>query len=790
MSKLRVLRVLAPLASVLVLALVLQPSGSAGTSVPKQLLTGFTESEAADAGPDNGWAANRELADGRVGLHAFQRALEQRAAIVRTTEQAAPALAAQQWTFDGPKSVGGRVVDISVDPKTLNTVYVAAAGGGVWKSTDAAGHFQPAWPADLTQSIGAIAQGSDATLYVGTGEANPGGGSIVYGGTGVYRSSDGGAHWKQVGLPDSYAIGRIAVDPKDPKKVFVAASGPLFQGGGERGVYRSSDGGETWKQVLAGANDTTGASDVVIDPSDPKRVYAVMWDHLRTPDDRIYGGTGSGLYRSIDGGDTWKRIGDSVMPSAKTLGRIGVAVAPSDGKRLYAIASNTDGSLKGFYTSTDGGDTWSEGDAAGAIGVDGTTYEWWFSRISVDPLNPLHVFVAGLGLRVSRDGGTTFTVQNPLGLGLIHADQHAVVWDPLLPGRVYLGNDGGVYVNNAAGAEPSWVISSQMPWNQFYGVSVSEQDPTRIAGGAQDNGAQRSWGGKTTPVAPVADAAGVGCPSVEQSTCWDYNSFNGGDGLGTLINPKDQDNVFGCSQYGACVRSTDGGETTSGMSFGAGTCGWWVQMVFDPNDPNVMYAGCQKVVKSTDNGQSFTPISPNLSPSAGKNGYRYGTITTIDVAKTDPKTIWAGVDDGRLWRTTDGGASWKRITGLPPIYVNRVTVDPADANTVYVAFSGYRKGESSPHLMRTTDGGTTWTDISGDLPTAPVNDVVLAGDAIVAGTDVGVFASRDGGASWLAVGSGLPVAPIQDIQVNESAKRLYVATFGRGFWHVPVSAIG
>jgi photosystem II stability/assembly factor-like uncharacterized protein len=335
--------------------------------------------------------------------------------------------------------IGGRIVDLAVDPLAPDTVFVAAATGGVWKSSDAGSTFVAAWPSGLSQAMGALAIAPSGRLYAGTGESNPGGGSISFGGKGVYASSDGGAHWAELGLLGSERIGRIAVDPADETRVFVAATGPLFTAGGERGVYRSEDAGQTWTRVLQGDNDTTGASDVHIDPTDPSRVYAVLWDHLRVPDFRRYGGVGSGIYRSTDGGTSWLRLAGGLPPPGANVGRIGLGLAPANPDRLYAIYVDTTGVFSGFFSSTNGGDSWTQHAANSTLSSSQSTYGWWFARIWVDPADPLRIFVAGVPLVVSTNGGTSWTAQSS-----IHADQHAMAWDPQSPGRVYLGNDGGV----------------------------------------------------------------------------------------------------------------------------------------------------------------------------------------------------------------------------------------------------------------------------------------------------------------------------------------------------------
>jgi photosystem II stability/assembly factor-like uncharacterized protein len=666
-----------------------------------------------------------------------------------------------RWNLVGPTNIGGRIVDIALDLRRRDTLYVAAASGGLWRSTDAGATFAPAWPEDLTQAMGAVAAAPDGTLYAGTGEANPGGGSLTYTGTGVYRSTDGGASWTAVGLGDSGAIGHIAIDPRDQRRIFVAATGSLFNPGGERGVYRSDDGGASWTRVLAGATDTTGATEVMFDPADPQRMFAVMWDHRRQPNQRTYSGVGSGVYRSTDGGVIWQRV-DSLVPAAPDLGRIGLGIAPSDPSRMYAIVGRgplSNNFFDGFYASADGGDTWTRLPDNPALADSQSSYAWWFAKVWVDPDDAAHVHVAGIALLTTRDGGQTWTADEES----IHVDHHAMVWDPRYPSRVYLGNDGGTYRSDADG-DGGWIKASYEPYTQFYSAAITPQDPSRVSGGTQDNGNLRSWNGPA------------------------FNEYVGGDGEENLINPTEVGNVFACYQYGNCYRSVDGGDTNE--FFGDRTTSsrrnWFTPVQFDPSDPNVLYYGGNQLNRSTDNGATWTPISPDLTGGPGQDAYPFGTITTVAAAASDPRTLYVGTDDGRVWVTRDLGATWGLVLSGQP-WVTRVAVDEGDAATVYVTLSGYRSGSYRPHVLVSRNSGASWTDLSGDLPQAPVNDVVLgrSGTVFVA-TDQGVFVSRPSPLfnRWLRLGRGLPLVPVDDIEYDPGRGRLVAATFGRSIYEL------
>jgi photosystem II stability/assembly factor-like uncharacterized protein len=718
-------------------------------------------------GPPDDFMLVQRLTGGPISLGAFEQAAAQ--ALNLKEAGAATAAAGNPWQLVGPTNIGGRLVDIAIDPVLADTVYVAAASGGIWKSTDAGNTFSEAWPRHNVQAMGALAITPNATLFAGTGESNPGGGSLSYGGSGVYRSTDRGATWQLVGLQNTHRISEIVVHPTNPNTIFVAATGHLFSPGGDRGLYRSTDGGNTWQLLLSGDTPTTGASDIAINPSNPNRMYVTMWDHLRQPNLRTYGGIGSGIYRSDDGGNTWTRLGvaQGLPAPGANIGRIGIALAPSNPSQLYAIYIDASGDFAGdggFYVSADGGNTWTQQPDNPLLSMSQSSFGWWFGRVWVDPVDPLHVFVAGVPLMESLTGGTAWAQD-----AVVHADQHAMAWDPKVPGRVYLGNDGGFYRSNTGGAANSYVKATYEPYTQFYSVDVSELDTSRVVGGAQDNGSLRSY------------------PAM-------WNSHGGGDGEENIINPIEQDRIYFCSQYGNCRRSTDGGTTSS--AFGARTgnravlpSNWFTPVVFDPNNPAIMYTGGNVLHRSTNHAANWTAISPDLSggPCCDPQ-YPFGTLTTIGVGKTNSNVLFAGLDEGRLWTSKDLGVNWTRLDLLDPdipgTWVTRVIVDPTNHDVAYATFSGFRTGNHTPYVSKTTDGGTTWTNISGNLPQAPVNGIVLQGSSIYVATDVGVYVTRNGGTSWNAFGTDLPNVPITDIRLHAPSQTLFAATFGRGIWKV------
>jgi hypothetical protein len=752
-----------------------------------------------DEGNDFFLDSRAQAAGGTISASDLQAAAEQADAIHASTAKELPGLLNPQWSLVGPSNVGGRVTDVAPDPTQSGRVFVAVATAGVWRSDDGGATMTRTWPDDFPQAIGAVTVDRHGTVYVGTGEVNPGGGSLSYGGDGLYRSTDHGATWQRLDLGGGVTtIGAVRVDSTNADRIFVAAGGSLFTPGGVRGVYRSTDGGTTWTRVLAGATDFTGASDLVMDPTNPDKMFAAMWDHHREPLCRCYAGVGTGLYVTTDGGDNWTRLendritaftpGDTIgfAQNADLQARMGVAIAPSNPNRVYVTVgswsqtSTAQRSFRGFYRSDDGGSTFT---TMANANPGGDTV--WTSKIWVDPANADRLFIAGVNLRVSSNAGATWT-----SVPGVHADHHAMAWDPTTPAgpaaRVYEGNDGGFYSSTTNAV--SFTEAANEPWTQFYTVDVGEQTPERVVGGAQDNGCLRSW-----------NSAGV--------VTGDWGSYGGcGDGEYTLIDYSDQNFVYACSQFGSCRRSTNGGNTSS--TIGATTAdrrNWETPIVFDPNNPSIMYYGGNILnrtanVKPSSGAPVWSAISPSLSnPASGTDpAYPFGTITTVAVAKTDPNVLYAGIDDGLLWGSTDGGANWTRFTdpALPNRWVTRVAVDPTNAKVVYVTYSGYRNADSSAHILRSADGGAHWVDISGNLPAAPTQDVIVDPanrNRLFVASDLGVFianvaksGSKAQGASirWRQLGSGLPAAPVNDIRYHQPTNTLYAATYGRSIWKV------
>jgi photosystem II stability/assembly factor-like uncharacterized protein len=705
--------------------------------------------------PNNWFFQQRAFPYDHINQEAYKEALMQASA---ERESYKMRNAQQSWKFAGCINIGGRVTDIEMHASDEQTIYVGSATGGVFKSTNAGTSWFPIFDKALSLTIGdiAIAPSNPKILYVGTGEANGGGGSSTYDGLGVYKSTDAGSTWAYTGLDKIGNTGRIVINPKDPQNVFVAAMGDLYGKTPDRGIYRTTDGGTTWKKILF-VSDSTGAIDIVINPKNPDTLYAALWERVRTINRETYGGASCNVYRSFDGGTTWTILANGLPSASSNSGRIGLAISESSPDVVYAIYADKVGSFNGIYKTTNSGNSWARV-SDGALSSMFATYGWWFGRVHVDPTNPNVVYAIGFDLYKSTNGGSSWT---NIG-GSAHVDHHAIYVHPKNPNFVLLGNDGGVYISKNAAS--SWTHVPNLPITQFYTCEVDAKNPQRLYGGAQDNGVNRTTTGNLN----------------------DWSSIVGGDGFVALVDPSNNNYVYGASQNGALQRSTNGG-----ASFSSGTTGissadrknWNTPVIFDPVNPQIMYYGANRLYKSTDRAASWTSISTDLTNGNAGNGL--GTITCIAVAPSNTSVIYVGTDDGNVWRTANGGTNWNKISAsLPVRWITRIAVDLKSPSIAYVTVSGFRFDEYIPHILKTTDAGLTWKDISGNLPAAPINEVVIDpsdNSILYIGTDVGVYAGSSSGV-WYQLGDSLPNVPIVDLTLHQPTRTLVAATFGRSMY--------
>jgi photosystem II stability/assembly factor-like uncharacterized protein len=671
------------------------------------------------------------------------------------------------WVPVGPNNIGGRITDLVGHPTNAQVFYVAAASGGIFKTLDGGSTFTPIFDSAPGLSMGALAidLAHPDTVYAGTGEANSAGYS--YFGTGVYRTTNGGTSWTPLGLEETRYIARIVIDQDNPQSIWVAAMGELFVTNEERGVYHSIDGGTTWNRVLF-VNDSTGASDVVINPANPQIVYAGMWQRIRTIENRDVGGRGSGIFKSIDGGANWLRLTDGLPPQGENIGRIGLAISESNPNILFAIYSDHPGNFLGIFRSADGGETWSQTND-GSLGNIFSSYGWYFGNIRVRPDNADMVFALGVSLARSTNGGQSW---NYIANG-VHVDHHAMWFVPSQPTTILLGHDGGL--NRSTNNGNSWTFLPGLPINQFYAADVDYQQPQRRYGGTQDDGTMRTLTGGAN----------------------DWAEIYGGDGFYCLVDPTNSNRIWAEYQNGGLARSDDGGDNFDWLMSdipGNDRINWSMPVALDPSNSSRVYLGTNHVYRSTNYGDSWTSISGDLTDGPGGGNLVFGTIATMAVSPVNGQVIFVGTDDANVWSTQNGGSSWQnRTAGLPDRWITMVAPDPHLANVVYVTISGFRNNEQDAHIFYSDNYGATWQDISSDLPVGPLNDVIpdpeIAGRLYVA-SDFGTFVTSDLGAHWLALGEDLPAVPVIDLILHNPTRILTAATYGRSMFTLDLNQLG
>jgi len=696
----------------------------------------------------------------------------------------------------GPSVGGGRVAAVAGVTGDRNVYYVGAGGGGVWKTTDGGDSWDAVFRDQPTASIGAIAlaPSNPNIVWVGTGEGNPR--NDVVDGRGVFMSPDAGKTWQFMGLGDVGQITRIVIDPADPNVVLVGALGHVWAPNAERGVFRTADGGKTWQKVLF-VNDTTGVADLVMVPGNPRVLFAGMWQFVRYPWELVSGGNGSGIYRSTDGGLTWTRLKDG-LPTGM-LGRIALAVGPSNPSHAYALVETTQGML---WDSKDQGDHWAKVSDNHAL----SARPFYFTLLHVSPMDDRKVFFSSYLLLRSDDGGKTTT---PIDRG-VHVDHHALWIDPQNPDRMIQGNDGGAYVTETGGK--SWRYLNNLPIEQFYMVAADNNTPYTLCGGLQDNNA---WCGPSTNIGGGGGGGGGGGAGMNGS---EWFTVTGGDGEYAVPAPSDSSILYVDSQNGNITRvNLKTGETRSIRPYLSSVTemkpanltyrfNWTTPITVSPRDANTVYLGGNVVFKSTDGGEHWSAISPDLTrndkakqvTSGGPIEYdisgaeTYGTILTVNLAPSDSSVIWAGSDDGLVHVTRDAGKTWTNVSGHFPGLakdegrVYQIGISPFDAGTAYLSIDRHELDDRHPYVFKTADYGKTWTEIGKDLPSDVPAHVVREDPNqrgfLVLGTDSGLWYSRDGGTSWKALKADFPTVPVYDVQFIKREHDLVVATHGRGLF--------
>ncbi len=696
----------------------------------------------------------------------------------------------------GPAFMSGRIADIVIDPTDPSVWYVGVGSGGVWKTVNAGTTWLPVFDDEGSYSIGCITldPNDPNVVWVGTGE-NVSGRHVAYG-DGIYRSRDGGTSWENLGLEKSEHIGMIRIDPRDSDTIFVAAQGPLWSGGGDRGLFKSTDGGKTWRKVLGeGHGNTpaddryTGVNEVHMDPRNPDVMYAVTWQRLRNVAVVIDGGPGTGIHKSVDGGETWRELTNG-LPE-EMMGKTGLAISPQNPDVIYATIE-LDNRTGGFWRSDDGGENWEKKNDY----LSSATGPHYYQEIFASPHFEGHVYQMDAMLHMTRDGGDTFI---PLPHDTRHSDHHALAFRDDDPNYLLIGTDGGVYESFDLGE--TWRFIDNLPITQFYKVAVDYDEPFyNVYGGTQDNNSQ---GGPSRTV----NVSGI------RNSDWFVTMF--GDGHQPAVDPTNPDIVYSQWQQGNLTRydrrtgeaiyikpQAREGEPPDRYN-------WDSPILISPHDPATLYFGTQRVWKSTDRGDSWTPVSSDLTrnenrirrPVMGRTwSYdaprdlwamsQFNTVTSLSQSPLDEALIYAGTDDGLIQVTEDGGASWRTIARLPGVpdrfFVNDIKADLHDRDTVYVVVDDHKHGDFAPYILKSENRGRSWRSISGNLPERHilwrvVQDHVKPGLLFVA-SEFGVFFTVDGGGTWTKLKGGSPNMAFRDLVIQTRENDLVGATFGRSFY--------
>jgi photosystem II stability/assembly factor-like uncharacterized protein len=687
----------------------------------------------------------------------------------------------------GPAMNSGRIGDLAIHPSDPNTWYVAVASGGVWKTINAGTTWSPIFDKTGSYSIGCVTVDplNPLTVWVGTGENNSQR-SVGYG-DGVYKSVDGGRNWENVGLKGCEHVGKILVDPRDSNIVFVAAQGPLWAKGGDRGLYRTEDGGKTWKAVLE-IDAYTGVSDVIFEPGNPDVMYASSYQRQRRVWTLIDGGPGSALYKSDDAGATWRKL-ENGLPKGD-LGRTGFAISPANPKIVYALVEAADTKKDGFYRSTDAGGNWEK------MSDYQSQSPQYYQEIYADPHNPDRVYSMDTWMHVTEDGGKTF---RKVGETFKHVDNHALWINPDNTDHLIAGCDGGLYQTFDRGA--TWAFSANLPITQFYKVCADSAAPFySVYGGTQDN---NTLGGPSRTITNHG---------IMNS---DWFITVGGDGFQSQVDPVDPNIVYSQWQHAGLVRyDRRSGEAIDIQPMaepGEAPLRWnWDSpLVLSPHSPTRLYIAAQRIFRTDDRGDSWRPVSPDLSRQLDRNRLKimdrvwsidavaknastshYGNIVSLTESPLAEGLLYAGTDDGLVQVSEDGGGSWRKTESFPGVpelsYVSRLTASLHDVSTVYAAFDNHKMGDFKPYVLKSADRGRSWKSIAGDLPErgtvyALVEDHVNP-DLLFAGTEFGVFFTADGGKRWIQLNAGIPVIAVRDLAIQRRESDLVAGTFGRGFY--------
>ena len=720
--------------------------------------------------PSDEFFMQRANLDGSFAFKAYANGLKaaKQTAQVRTIDGFG-----EDWETQGPGNIGARANIVTVHPTNNDIIYAGFSGGGVFKTTNGGATWNPIFDDQVFLAIGEITLDpiDPNIVYVGTGDVNINGYTFL--GDGLYRSMDGGDTWTNLGLTDQRIISKVIINPVNNNNIFAATMGVPFVRDNNRGLYRSTDNGSTWEQVLF-LSDSTGIIDMVMNPDDPQIIYAVGWDRIRNNVESIVSGAGAKVYKTIDGGDTWEMV-EGGLPNDEPHGRMGLAMYEADPNIIYVQYVGTNSQLEAIYRTDDGGENWYpipiDEDQNGLSDNSMGGFGWYFGKIRVNPIDPDDVYLLGIELWRTRNIGETWNRVTPEWWQYaVHADKHDLTY--LNDGGVLLSTDGGLYRSDAN--NEFWEDIENIPTTQFYRVAYNPHEPDLYYGGAQDNG---TTGGNANNIN-------------------DWSRIFGGDGFQPAFDPDNPDRFFVETQRGNIRVTLDGGfnfeNATNGLDPDESR-NWDMPYFISPHNSLVLYTGRERIYQGVGDNPEWTPISEDLSDGIALE-HRYHHITAIDESPIVEGLLYAGTGDGNVWRGSAATLSWELLSdSLPDMYVTNVTASPTDENVVFVTYSGYRDNDFLPRIFRSDDQGNTWEDISSNLPDLAINEMLIlpeTGDSILfVATDGGVYGSVTAGEEWERLGANMPVVAVYDIVVNEAKNELVAGTFARSIMSYSLDSI-
>lgn len=715
------------------------------------------------AGPDEIYFFSKMYPDSRFPTNAIRTAYREATDFGRQKDGTLPSQLS--WFPEGPTNIGGRINVVLPDPNHPDTIYSGNATGGIFKSTNGGQSWFPVFDDNAYLSIGSLCfdpLNSDI-LYAGTGDPNISGYPFI--GNGIYRSSNGGATWENLGLENTGIVSKILVHPQNTDTLFAATMGIPFEADSLRGLYRSTDGGLNWSKILFVDTDA-GIIDLIMEPGNPNTLYAASWNRIRNNSTSIAYGPDAKIYKSTDGGDSWTVLSNGLPQT--NASRIGLAISATNPQILYALYVSTSYQVENIYKSSDGGLNWTALPYNNIFSYALGGFGWYFGQIRVSPYNPNELFLLGVDLYKSTNGGNSWFAAGPnWATYLFHADKHDLVYLDSL--TLLCSTDGGLYKSIDGGL--SWTDIEDIPNCQFYRVAVDPHNPGYYGGGLQDNGTV--YGNQLDP--------------------GNWQRLNGGDGFQILFDYTDSDIMYSESQNGALYYTTGSNWQYFGTGIdGADRRSWDMPFMMSAHNPKTLYTGTYRVykIKNAPLNQWF-PISPDLTE--GINN-RYHVITTLSESPLDSAVLYSGASDGEVYRSLDTGATWTSVnSNLPDRYVTHILASPNFATAVFVSHSGYKDNDFIPHIHYSQDYGSTWTDISGDLPPLAINNIYslpgYADQFIFVASDGGVYFTDNGGVKWVRLGNNMPMVPVYDIDFDPVNQKIIAGTYARSMYSVSIDSM-